>query len=256
MSDDVMLSVQGLAKDFGGLSAVAGIDFDIKAGSISALVGPNGAGKTTIFHMLSGIQKPTRGTILLDGTDITGLPAHRVCEVGVGRTFQLTEIFSQMSVAENVMVGFHSRSKGGFLACGLRLPSVRREERRLREEADRLLEWVGLTDVADIPAGDLPFGRQRLVELARARATSPKLLLLDEPASGLDVAETDHLADLVRAARDDGITILLIEHDMRFVMSLAEWIVAIDHGARIAEGTPEEIRSSPAVLEAYLGGAV
>jgi branched-chain amino acid transport system ATP-binding protein len=252
---DALLSVRGLTKSFGGLDAVAGVDFDIAEGSISALIGPNGAGKTTTFAMLCGLHKPTRGSIAFAGDDITRLAPHRICERGVGRTFQLTEVFEDMTAAENVMVGAHSRTRAGFLACGLRLPSTRREDRETRERAEELLEWVGLGEYADTPAGSLPCGRQRLLEFARAMATRPRLMLLDEPASGLDMAETDALAALVREARDGGVTVLLIEHDMRFVMGLAEWIVVIDHGRRIAQGTPEEIRRSQAVLDAYLGAA-
>lgn len=251
---NAILEVVNLSKRFGGLAAVTDVDFQIQQGSISAIIGPNGAGKTTTFHMLSGIERPTSGSIRLGDKDTTGLPPHLVCAAGIGRTFQLTEVFKRMTVAENVMVGGHSHGRGGLIASGLRLPVVRREERRLRDQAEELLHWVGLDDVVDAPAGDLPFGRQRLLELARAMATHPKVLLLDEPASGLDVAETDNLAKLVRDIRDQGVTVLLIEHDMRFVMNLAEWVVVLDHGRCIAQDVPAEIRRSEVVLEAYLGG--
>lgn len=254
-ANDALLEVRGLTKQFGGLTAVSGVDFDVRRGMVAAIVGPNGAGKTTLFHMLSGIERPTSGSISLDGRQIQGKRPHQVCRAGIGRTFQLTEIYPQLTVAENVMVGLHTQSRSGFLSCGLRLPGVRKEERRLRHDAERLLEWVHLADLAETRAGDLPFGHQRLIELARAVATKPQLLLCDEPASGLDVGETDRLAELVQDVRADGVTVLLIEHDMRFVMSLADHIVAIDHGSKIDEGAPDYIRQSPAVLEAYLGGS-
>jgi branched-chain amino acid transport system ATP-binding protein len=248
-----LLSVAHLRKVFDGLVAVDDASFDITTGQIKALIGPNGAGKSTLLNMISGLLPPTAGTVHLDGKAIHGLAPHRVAALGVGRTFQNVELFGDMSVLENVMVGRHLRSRSGFMAAALRLPGMRREEVQVRRDAARFLDQVGLAAHADDPARDLPFGKQRLLEIARALATEPKLLLLDEAASGLSTREKKELVDLIFAIRDAGVTIFLIDHDMDLVMSISDEVVVLDHGEKIAEGTPHEVQNNDRVIAAYLG---
>jgi branched-chain amino acid transport system ATP-binding protein len=252
---DALLSVQNLSRRFGGLLANDDISFDVPAGMLFALIGPNGAGKTTLFNMISGVLAPTAGRIRFDGADITGLPPHRIAGRGLIRTFQLVQLFRDLTVAENVEVGFHGMTRGGPGAAILRLGWMRTQEARVRRDARELLAFVGLGKVADANASELPYGQQRLLEVARALAAGPRLLLLDEPAAGLNAQETEALADTIRRIRDRGITVLLIEHDMSLVMRIAERIVVLDFGRRIAEGTPDEVKAHPDVIAAYLGGS-
>jgi branched-chain amino acid transport system ATP-binding protein len=252
---DALLSVQNLTRRFGGLVANDDISFDVPAGMLFALIGPNGAGKTTLFNMIAGALAPTAGRIRFDGADITGLSPHRIAGRGLIRTFQLVQLFRDLTVAENVEVGFHGVTRGGPGAAILRPGWMRAQEAQVRRDARELLAFVGLGKVADASASELPYGQQRLLEVARALAAGPRLLLLDEPAAGLNAQETEALADTIRRIRDRGITVLLIEHDMSLVMRIAERIVVLDFGRRIAEGTPAEIKAHPDVIAAYLGGS-
>jgi branched-chain amino acid transport system ATP-binding protein len=254
MSATPLLSVERVSKNFGGLVANSDISFEVAAGEIKALIGPNGAGKTTLFNIISGFYAPSAGRIAFAGQDIVGMAQHRIAALGLTRTFQLVQLFRDKTAAENVAIGFHLRSRGGILAALLRLKAARTQERRIRAEARELLAFVGLERQAALPAGALTYGQQRLLELARALATRPKLLLLDEPAAGLTPPETETLSTLIRRVNSGGVTILLIEHDMRFVMTLAQSIVVVDFGRKIAEGSPAEVQVHPAVVVAYLGG--
>ncbi len=248
-----LLAVEGLTRRFGGLLALDDVGFSVEEGSLSAVIGPNGAGKTTLFNLISGFLAPTRGRVVLGGHDLTGLSPHRVAGLGLVRTFQLVRPFPAMSVAENVRVGAHLRTAGGLWAALLGCPG---QERRVAAEAQALLDRVGLGALADRPPASLGYGQLRLLEIARALAARPRLLLLDEPAAGLNHVETDRLGALIRELHRDGMTVLLIEHDMRLVMGIAEHIVVLDFGRRIAEGAPAAVARDPAVLAAYLGTTV
>lgn len=248
-----LLSVRDLAKRFGGVKAVAGVSFDVEEGAIAGLIGPNGAGKTTVFNLITGNTRPDQGRVLFNDADVTGLRPHRIVARGIARTFQSIRLFGGMSVLSNVLVGADARLKSGLLASFLGTPGQRREERRAREEALAALELVGLADRAALPAGSLAHGERRRLEIARALASHPRLVVLDEPAGGLNEAETASLAALVRRIRERGVTVLLIEHDMGLVMDVCERLVVLENGTKIAEGTPDEIRSDPRVGEAYLG---
>jgi branched-chain amino acid transport system ATP-binding protein len=251
---DTLLSVRGVTVRFGGIVALDGVSFDVTRGQVCGLIGPNGAGKTTLFNCLSRLYAYQVGDILFEGRSITALPTHRIAALGMGRTFQNLAMFRSMTVRENVMVGAHSRSSCGFASSALRLPRVGAEERRLRAQADEIMDYLGLHEFADRPAGDLPFATQKRIELGRALAAAPKLLLLDEPASGLNHVEIDALANLIRDIRvRRGVTVLLVEHHMSLVMSVSDHIVALNFGRKIAEGTPGEIQNHPDVVEAYLG---
>ena len=248
-----ILQIEKLTKTFGGVVALHDVTFEVEEHRISALIGPNGAGKTTLFHVVSGVQPPSEGVIRMGGQVLNGIPAHARVKLGIARTFQNALLFGNMSVVENVMTGRHPRGKSGILAAGLRLPSMRREEELTYLEAMRRLNLVGLGMQAGVNASNLPFGQQRLVAIARALATEPRLLLLDEPAAGLNSLEKLGLVELIRRIQEMGITVLLVEHDMTLVMQLAEWIVVLDHGRMIAEGLPEDIRRNRDVIAAYLG---
>ena len=252
-ADDLLVATK-VRKEFGGLVASNDIDFTIPRGSIVALIGPNGAGKTTFFNQITGVYVPTSGSIVFDGTEVVGKPPHAIVELGVGRTFQNIRLFAQMTALENVLVGMHSRLKGGIFGSIVRTPRVRREEREARERAKELLTYCGLPRRHQERAGTLPYGDQRRLEVARALATDPKLILLDEPTAGMNPQETAEFTSFVRRLRDEkDLTVLLIEHDMKVVMGVSERITVLEYGAKIAEGTPEEIRADERVIEAYLG---
>ncbi len=247
------LEITNLRKDFDGLMAVFDVTFTVGEREIVSLIGPNGAGKTTIFNMISGVLPSTGGSIRYAGRLLSGLKPHAVSALGLARTFQNVRLFGNMTVLENVMIGRHAKADYSIFSAAFRLPSARRQERSIREQAMRHLTRVGLEDKADANALSLPFGQQRLLEIARALATEPRLLLLDEAGSGLNRPEKEGLDRLIRAIRESGVTILLVEHDIPFVTALSDRIVVLEHGVKIAEGTPAEIRSNERVIAAYLG---
>ena len=248
-----LLRVHSVAKAFGGIQALHNVTFEVSVGAIHAVIGPNGAGKTTLFNVITGAYAPENGQIIYENSEIQGKKIHEVVARGIARTFQNVELFGSMTVLENVLVGRHVRMRCGFWGAVARWPRVRNEEREARDYARELLQFVGLEGVADQRSTDLPFGWQRFLEIARALATQPRLLLLDEPASGLNAVETQQLGDLLQQIRSRGTTLLLVEHDMDLTMAISDKIMVLHQGEKLAEGTPREIQCNDAVICAYLG---
>jgi len=250
---DIILESLNIRKGFGGVVALDNLTFLIARNAITAIIGPNGAGKTTLLNVVSGMHAPDRGTIFLNQKTISGLKPHEITRCGLARTFQTAQIFGNMTVLENVMVGRHVRTRAGILSSALRLPRMRREEPVTGERARFYLEMVGLQDIADKPAASIPIGSQRLLEIARALATEPEILLLDEPAAGLNTQETRQLGTLIRTIQEMGITVVIVEHDMELVMDISDEIIVLNYGKRIAEGKPVEIQTNQEVIDVYLG---
>jgi branched-chain amino acid transport system ATP-binding protein len=250
---DTILACRGVRKEFGGIVALDNVDFDVRCGSITAIIGPNGAGKSTLINVMTGVTAPTAGSITLGGAKISGLASHEIAHLGIARTFQTAQIFGNMTVLENVMLGRHTKTGCGMLASALMLGRMRREEKAIRERGLFFLNMVGLGDLAGQSAAAVPIGRQRLLEIGRAIAAEPTVLLLDEPAAGLNTQETRALGELIRKIRNTGITVIIVEHDMELVMDIADEILVLNFGLRLAWGTPEQIQANPEVVEVYLG---
>lgn len=250
---DPMLEVINLNKSFGGIMALTDVSFQVDRGTITALIGPNGAGKTTLLNIISGIYLASAGKILFEGSNISGIRPHQVTYLGITRTFQNLQVFQNMTVIENVMVGFHSRTSSEFVACLARTLRVKREEKEVREKAAKMLHFVNLAGREDQPGSSLPCGDQKRLELARALVSRPRMVLLDEPVSGLNTSETEEMADLILKLKESGITILLVEHDMNLVMQVSDMIVVLNHGEKLAQGRPAEIQNDDRVIAAYLG---
>ncbi len=253
MGAHALLEARGLSKEFGGVMAVNDVDLAVQEGQIKALIGPNGAGKTTIFNVITGVFPPSRGSVRFRGRPLDGLKPHAIASLGIGRTFQTVQLFGEMTVLENVMLGRHPKSRAGILASALRVSSMQLEERAIRDKSLDILETVGLGEKAGQIAANLPYGEQRLTEIARALALEPLILLLDEPGAGLNRQEKARLGGLIRRLRDQGITILLVDHHMDLVMGISDEVLVLNYGEKIAEGRPEEIQRHEGVIAAYLG---
>lgn len=249
-----MLETKGVTIKFGGLTAVDHVDMKIRANKITGLIGPNGAGKTTFFNCISGVYTPNEGQVLFNGKNIEGMKPYQICNAGISRTYQVINLFWKMSAIENVMVGMHPRLKSGFLTDLIKTPAVRAEEKLAREKAYEWLKFVGLEKYADDPSGSLSYGGQRLLEIVRGLASDSKILLLDEPAAGMNTKEKAEFDELLQKILEKGVTILMIEHDMKLVMNICDYLYVLEYGKLLAHGTPEEIQNHPEVIRAYLGG--
>jgi ABC-type branched-subunit amino acid transport system ATPase component len=248
-----MLKVENISKTFGGLTALDGVSLFVTGGSITGIIGPNGAGKTTLFNIITGLYSQTAGDVYLNKKNISFFPPEALAGLGLVRTFQNVELFGQMTVLENVMVGFHTNSHSGIFSCAFRMPGQIKEEKYIKEKALQWLEFTGMADLSSVKAENLPFGKGRLLEISRALAVKPQIILMDEPAAGLNSRETAGLAMLIRRIRESGITVVLVEHDMELVMDICETIIVLNLGKKLMEGTPREVQENPAVISAYLG---
>ena len=248
-----LLKIRHLSKRFAGVQAIFDLSFDVTQGSITSIIGPNGAGKTTLINMVSGFIRPSDGDIRFNGESLSGLKPHQVAARGIARTFQTVELFSRMTVLENVMLGRHLKSRKGLISAAFRLPGVFREEADLKARSLSVLETVGIAEYAAMKAANLPLGEQKLLEVARALACEPQLLLLDEPVAGLNEVETQKAAEMIMGLGETGVTVILVEHDMKMVMDISDEILVLNYGAKIAEGPPTSIRTDPGVIKAYLG---
>jgi ABC-type branched-subunit amino acid transport system ATPase component len=248
-----MLRLEGITKIFGGLTALEDVSLSVITGSITGIIGPNGAGKTTLFNIITGLYTQTSGDVYLSKKNISFFPPEVLAGIGLVRTFQNVELFGQMTVLENVMVGLHTKSHSGIFNCAFKMPGQIKEERYIREKALQWLEFTGMVDLSDIKAENLPFGKGRLLEISRALAVEPRIILMDEPAAGLNSRETVGLAQLIRRIRESGITVVLVEHDMELVMDICESIIVLNLGKKLMEGTPREVQENTAVISAYLG---
>ena len=249
----MMLRLSNITQIFGGLNALEDVSFSVREGSVTGIIGPNGAGKTTLFNIVTGLYTQTGGDVFLGGENISFLETEELAGRGLVRTFQNVELFRKMTVLENVMVGLHTKSSSGIFSCAFKLPRQIREEKAIREKSMVWLKYTGIAELAEMTAGNLPFGKGRLLEISRALAAGPKIILMDEPAAGLNSRETAELALLIRKIRQSGVTVVLVEHDMDLVMDVCDAIVVLNLGKKLAEGTPREIQESPAVISAYLG---